>query len=61
MTTKPTPRERAVLDFWDDELPVQFVGDEPEDDDKPSIVWTLFCWALGLIAFCLVVSLLVPK
>lgn len=58
--TKPTPRERAVLDFWDDELPVQFVGDEPEED-KPSIGWTLFLWACGLIAACLVASLMVPK
>jgi len=59
MTTKPTPRERAVLDFWDDELPIQLLDEEP--DDRPSIAGTLLLWACGLVAFCLVVSLVVPK
>lgn len=57
--TKPTPKQRAVIDFWDDELPIQMLDDEPEE--KPSIVWTLFRWAIGLVASCLAISLMVPK
>lgn len=59
MTTKPTPRERAVLNFWGDELPIQMLDDEPEE--KPSVVWTLFRLAIGLVGFCLAVSFLVPQ
>ena len=54
--TKPTPRERAVMDYWHDELPIQML----DEDEKPSVVWTLFRWAIGLVAFCLAVSFMVP-
>lgn len=60
MTTKPTPRERAVLDFWDDQLPIQLLDEEPEDE-KTSLAGVLFLWACGLVAFCLLASLMVPK
>jgi hypothetical protein len=59
MTTKPTPRQRAVIDFWDDELPIQLLDEDPEE--KSSLAWTLFRWAIGLIAVCLAASLMVPK
>jgi hypothetical protein len=57
---KQSAQERAAAKFWEPDLPVQFVGPEPEVE-KPSIAATLFLWACGLVAFCLVVSLMVPK
>jgi hypothetical protein len=59
MTTKPTPKQRAVIDFWSDELQAQMLDEDL--DDEPSLVGVLLLWACGLVAVCLLASLMVSK
>lgn len=50
MTTKPTPKQRAVIDFWDDEkiLPIL---------DVPGNFWDRCNWWQKVLVVCLAVIL----
>lgn len=52
MTTKPTPRERAVLNFWDDQMLLQIV-------DAPMNFWDRLSWWQKLLLACAAVVICV--
>lgn len=45
MTTKPTPRERAVLNFWDDQVLLQIA-------DAPMNFWDRCSWWQKALIVC---------
>lgn len=52
MTTKPTPKQRAVIDFWDDVTLIEII-------DAPLNFWDRRNWWQKLLLVCFAIVLCV--